>query len=730
MVENLSDRSLTAHELKVLQLGGGFVPTPNYAPFRTRVDVFKLIRLIKLKKMFGENTETLEKWHPKSTFNPTVIDSNISVFEDLVLRDINKLELQHKRPFYNFSVEDRKILNGLLQDPTIIFKEADKGGALVILNRDDYQKRIDEQLNDTHYYQKLSQDPTEHIKILIKIVVQEGLVFGYISDRTAKFLMCQNPKIPYFYGLPKIHKAERPPPLRPIVSGRGSVLEPLAKFVDSFFQPFIPLIPTFIKDTTHFISMIENLEIPKGAVLVSMDVNALYTNIPHEGARSVAQGILDSRTDPNPPTHFLMELLEIVLEKNYFTQEKNFFLQVNGVAMGSPVAPSVANLYMANFEKQFVLNSDYNPFFGDLFFIKRFLDDYFIIYKNRDRIDQFLQWISNIDPAIKFSYQYDFQEVNFLDTTTYITPEQKLAVKIYHKPTDRNSFLHFNSHHPRSLINSLPYSQFLRVKRNSTNEGHFKEEANKLYRQFSQRGYPNKIIDAALHKTQNKQRSTLLGNKYRTNNNNKINWGLDFTHLAMDIKGIVYKYWHIIEGIPGCQERPNIGFRRTRNLKDMLMYRRTNVIDKGSGQLPGGLKACGHCSVCKLAIQSDTLQHNGLTLTNKRFVNCSSRNVIYFIKCSCGRAYVGYTKRMIRTRICEHRSRIRNHTQDAPLVAHFEQAGHSEEDFKFWIIEQIMGGPGKDVQRSLLQKETQWIFKLNTMQPMGLNTAQDFSCFI
>lgn len=110
-------------------------------------------------------------------------------------------------------------MNGLLQDPTITFKEADKGGALVVLNKTDYQRRIVEQLNNEQYYQKLTNDLTEHIKSLIKIVVQEGLIYGYINDRTAKFLTCQNSKIPHFYGLPKIHKVERPPPADRIQSG-------------------------------------------------------------------------------------------------------------------------------------------------------------------------------------------------------------------------------------------------------------------------------------------------------------------------------------------------------------------------------------------------------------------------------------------------------------------------------------------------------------------------------
>lgn len=112
-----------------------------------------------------------------------------------------------------------------------------------------------------------------------------------------------------------------------------------------------------------------------------MDVNSLYTNIPHETARWVVQNVLDKRCDLFPPTHFLMDLLEIVLEKNYFVQENRFFLQVNGVAMGSPIAPSIANLYMASLEEQYVLNSEANPLLEDLIMVKRFLDDYVIIFK-------------------------------------------------------------------------------------------------------------------------------------------------------------------------------------------------------------------------------------------------------------------------------------------------------------------------------------------------------------
>lgn len=215
-------------------------------------------------------------------------------------------------------------------------------------------------MEDDQYYQILERDPTKRIINIIRITVQDGLLYGYINEKTPKFLMKENPKVLNFYGLPKIHKSIRPLPLRPIVSGWGSALEPLAKFIDSYLQKIIPKISTYIKGTTHFISLVENLRIPNNSVLISMDVNSLYTNIPHEGTRITVQKIQDN--DLYPPTQFLMNLLDLVLKNNYFTQnKKKKKKQTKGVAMGSPCAPSIANLYMADFEEQFLLNANNKP---------------------------------------------------------------------------------------------------------------------------------------------------------------------------------------------------------------------------------------------------------------------------------------------------------------------------------------------------------------------------------
>ena len=86
------------------------------------------------------------------------------------------------------------------------------------------------------------------------------------------------PRIPVFHTLTKIHK---PTPVgRPIISGCSGPTEQISAFADHLIQPIAQLQASYLKDTTDFIYFIERIKLPKSAILVSMDVTSLYTNIP------------------------------------------------------------------------------------------------------------------------------------------------------------------------------------------------------------------------------------------------------------------------------------------------------------------------------------------------------------------------------------------------------------------------------------------------------------------
>ena len=114
-------------------------------------------------------------------------------------------------------------------------------------------------------------------------------------------------------------------------------------------------LPSFIQDSTDFINLIETLKLPQTCILASIDVSSLYTNIPHlEGREAVTKNLSLNQDPPplQPQPVVIGELIDIVLQNNVFEFNDKLYLQKQGTAMGTKMAPSYANLFMGKMEKQ------------------------------------------------------------------------------------------------------------------------------------------------------------------------------------------------------------------------------------------------------------------------------------------------------------------------------------------------------------------------------------------
>ena len=98
---------------------------------------------------------------------------------------------------------------------------------------------------------------------------------------------------------------------------------------------------------------LEQLEqLPPNALLVTLDVSSLYTNIPHNEGITACRHFLGTR-DRNSSTvgtETLCDLKRMILTMNNFTFNGKHYLQIHGTAMGTRMAPSYANLFLAKFE--------------------------------------------------------------------------------------------------------------------------------------------------------------------------------------------------------------------------------------------------------------------------------------------------------------------------------------------------------------------------------------------
>ena len=223
------------------------------------------------------------------------------------------------------------------------------------------------------------------------------------------------PRIPVFYTLTKIHKANLAG--RPIISGCDGPTERISSFVDNLLQPIMIEQQSYLKDTTHFINIVEGTIIPKNTILVSMNVTSLYTNIPQgEGITTICKAYdIFYKNNPPIPTNYLKEMLRLILKENSFQFIGKDYLQTHGTAMGTKMAVSFANIFMAMIETEIINHCTKKPLVW-----KRYIDDVFSLWDtNLEEVNAFIEQANRYHPTIRFTAEMSDKEITFLDTRVY-----------------------------------------------------------------------------------------------------------------------------------------------------------------------------------------------------------------------------------------------------------------------------------------------------------------------
>lgn len=149
----------------------------------------------------------------------------------------------------------------------------------------------------------------------------------------------------------------------------------------------------------------------------------------------------------------------------------------------------------------------------------------------------------------------------------------------------------------------------------------------------------------------------------------------------------------------------------------------------GFGPLIGHSK-CGGCNVCNYSMEGKEFLLNGVICKSNAFSNCNTQNVINAVVCPCKKVYFGQTSQKIKTRICQHRSRLRCKTENAPLVEHFTEKGHTEDQLKWTVISVIkIPQRGGNISALLNKEELKFIIRLNCMKE-GLNRNEDWTSLL
>ena len=321
-------------------------------------------------------------------------------------------------------------------------------------------------------------------------------------------------------------------------------------------------------------------------------------------------------------------------------------------------------------------------------------------------------------------------QVAFLDILVKLTPDNAIATDLYTKPTDKHLYLQPTSCHPSHITKNIPYSLALRLRRICSDDDSLNHRTRELKTQLRNRGYTNQNIMPQITKAKTVNRDNTLQYNVKLKNK-RVPLVTTYHPNLPNLNGIFQRYWPIIQSHPRLKKAipdlPILSYRRPRNIRSILVQAKIKSSNIPAQALAFTSQACGasRCVTCQHFNPTGTFKsyRTGRAYPIQNNANCVSSNIVYLIQCSkCGIQYVGETGTVLRLRMANHRSTIKNHMkhQEKPVANHFSQPDHKLADLQLIVIECLNKQP--KFRRQFREKF--WIETLDTYTPNGLNIRE------
>ena len=666
-------------------MGLKFTPTPRANQDELIKDTREFTRKLRLGEFFLDADEDGDDSIVKNKSNfmpPRARNPHLDKYIDH-LHAASNAQINNKKGRPNIPHDQQQALQELQNNPNLVIKEADKGGAIVLMDKDYYEDKMLEMLRDTQTYKEISRSIEKNTTAKIR-----ELTLKYDLNLTQKekdFLLNFEHKDSQFYGLPKIHKSSeiidaierqnkqyikisRPTDLkfRPIVAGPSCATHRLSNLVDILMKPFLQHTKSYVRDDIDFLTKLPT-KIKDSESFTTFDISSLYSNISNNLGLEAVEYWLQKHPEnlhSRIPKDFITDSLRIILENNSFCFGAKNFLQINGTAMGTKMAPTYANLTLAYLEETLYtkFRSKYTEEFVKHFeeSWKRYIDDCFIVWDNNiDNIEALHTELNNLHPKLVFTIEQSDTEISFLDIKLKRQGEQ-IVTDIFHKPTDTKQYLHFRSCHPRATKFNIPYNLARRICTIVTEPSLRKYRLQEMKIDLLERGYPANLIDQGIEKANSLSTATLRTPKpstdsnlctfvstYNPNNNNM--WT-----VVQDSIGILQsdpRCKRVLDSVQLLNSR-----RQPPNLKKLLTKASFNTNTPTVSKCED--KRCGTCPHL-ITGNAFTFKRSQRPFTVKASMTCGTENLLYVLQCQgCLENYIGQTSDTLRARIRVHKQQI------------------------------------------------------------------------
>ena len=219
----------------------------------------------------------------------------------------------------------------------------------------------------------------------------------------------------------------------------------LAKWLDTKLKP-LSLNRYTVADNFEIANEIRELEIVNGDLLVSYDVSSLFTNLPLDETieilanRAFDNNWFNSTYDLNLTKTDLADLLSVATKGQLFQFNGVLYEQTDGVAMGSPLGPLLANVFMSSIEENLEREGKLPSFY------RRCVDDTFIIMPNIATASNFQDTLNKTHCSVKFTMETECNGMLPFLGNQLLNRSPQRETKVYVKPTNSILLLHYQSH--------------------------------------------------------------------------------------------------------------------------------------------------------------------------------------------------------------------------------------------------------------------------------------------
>lgn len=504
--------------------------------------------------------------------------------------------------------------------------KADKGNCIVVMNRLDYNEKVLNFLIDNNI-EKSNIKLNSFINKTKKCLKQS---FHLLDQSTIQKMNPDFCLLPRLYGLLKIHKSDnfQDMPIRPVVSFINSPTYNLAKHLNSLLkdiykQDFIYT----VRNNIELTDKIKNIRVENSFKLASLDVTNLFTNIPRKEVLDlIKQKITDANHMLDDQIKELINLLNLCLEQNFFSFNGETYYQNEGLAMGSPLSPILADIFMHNFESTYIIKNQ--KYKNNLIYYYRYVDDILILWSGTT-IDlmEFVTYLNTLHQTIKFTAELenDQKQINFLDLTISIKNNNHYF-EIFRKPTHTGVIIDNSSNHPFQHKSAAFHSYIERILKIPLSTESFNREL-KIIKQIAyHHNFNPTLIDNILTKKQNKITANLTYIVEPPINNITNN----------------EKYFPLTYIGP-------------------VSYKIANIFNN-------------HCNIAFKPLNS----LNRFFVQNKDKIPLLDKCGVYKLKCNdCNSIYIGRTYRNFKTRLKEHLRCLRLNTGFSHFAEHLLTENHN-----------------------------------------------------